>query len=596
MEDLQHEQDVQAVDIFMDPPCDGHISDGDSGDEDNQGVENLNRHQLLAPSEMVIHRVQDDRIDDLNVADDSDMPSTSGTSAQAGSTATSSRTRNVEDSSENTVTRLRPTVHPRRWLKRDLQVHVDDWAAPPPRSVLTLSDKSEPIEFFELFFSEEIIHHIVRQSVLYAVSKDPNTNFCLSSDEIKCFLGILILSGYVPLPRRRMYWEIQDDTHNILVSNSMRRNRFEEILRFLHVADNDDLQPGDKMAKIRPLCDMMNEKFLIYAPIEKNFSVDESMIPYYGRHSCKQHIHGKPIRFGFKAWVAATRLGYCLKADLYRGRSERREIGLGEHVVTKLTESVRNIYPDNKFSIYCDNFFTSPSLLTNLQGNNVKITGTVRQNRVDKCPLKDVKAFKKEPRGFYDFRLDTNDNICAVRWNDNNVVTLLSNEFGVQPLQKASRYSAAMRRRIDIDQPNVIFQYNRFMGGVDRLDANVGVYRIAIGGKKWYIPILMWIIDVAVNNAALLARSMGTNVDTLAFRRSIAKSLLLKYGIPKEHTGPKQRPSLTLPVAVRQHEAQHIILTGQLRRRCAVCHNKTVKMCRKCGVNLHDKCFGAFHD
>ena len=40
------------------------------------------------------------------------------------------------------------------------------------------------------------------------------------------------------------------------------------------------------------------------------------------------------------------------------------------------------------------------------------------------------------------------------------------------------------------------------------------------------MPILMWLIDAVVNNATLLARSHGANVDTLGFRRSIARTLL----------------------------------------------------------------------
>ncbi|GBP64812.1 PiggyBac transposable element-derived protein 3 [Eumeta japonica] len=48
--------------------------------------------------------------------------------------------------------------------------------------------------------------------------------------------------------------------------------------------------------------------------LEEHYSVDEAMIPYYGRHGCKQHIKGKPIRYGFKAWVGATRLGIASNA------------------------------------------------------------------------------------------------------------------------------------------------------------------------------------------------------------------------------------------------------------------------------------------
>lgn len=592
------DEGLQNIEVYLDPPCDGAISDGDSGDENCGDIERLNRHQLLAPAELILQHTQD--IQECEVPD-----SVSTALPPAGQSSTrlsriQSATLEVPTGpvilSTSTQPRSAGSQPPRKWIKRDLRQSVE-WTVPLPRAVHTLSEASEPIDFFELFFDQELVKYIVRHSVMYAVSKDSNTGFTLSSDEIYCFIGILILSGYAPLPRRRMFWELNEDTHNVLVSKSMRRNRFEEIFRYLHVADNDNLRPGDKMAKVRPLFDMMNQKFLIYAPIEKNFSIDESMIMYFGRHGCKQHIHGKPIRFGFKAWEAATRLGYCLQADLYEGRSEARETGLGEHVVTKLTEAIKIVYPDSSFSVYCDNFFTSPSLLSNLQRKNVKITGTARQNRVDKCPLLDVKSFKKEARGFYDYRFDRKDGICAVRWNDNNVVTLLSNEFGVQPIQKAGRYSAALKRRIEIDQPNVVAQYNRFMGGVDRLDANIGTYRIAIRGKKWYTSILTWLVDVTVNNSALLARSMGANVDTLEFRRSIARTLLLKYGTDKTRPlGAHPVKVMTnVPLAVRRHAANHMIMVTQNRKRCAVCKNKTVKMCGTCCVNLHDKCFAKFH-
>lgn len=64
-------------------------------------------------------------------------------------------------------------------------------------------------------------------------------------------------------------------------------------------------------------------------------------------------------------------------------------------------------------------------------------------------------------------------------------------EFGAHPVQKARRYSVAAKQKIDINQPNVVHEYNRYMSGVDRLDANIGICRINIRGKKWYIPITM---------------------------------------------------------------------------------------------------------
>lgn len=101
----------------------------------------------------------------------------------------------------------------------------------------------------------------------------------------------------------------------------MRRRKFEDIFTNLHFINSEsNINSDDKMYKIRPLVDALNELFLQYVPIEHSVSIDESMIPYFGRHGCKQFIRGKPVRFGFKAWVLAQRLGYCIQFDIYQGR------------------------------------------------------------------------------------------------------------------------------------------------------------------------------------------------------------------------------------------------------------------------------------
>ena len=48
-------------------------------------------------------------------------------------------------------------------------------------------------------------------------------------------------------------------------------------------------------------------------------SVDESIIPYYGKHGTKQFIRGKPIRFGFKLWCITSSEGYLFHAEPYCG-------------------------------------------------------------------------------------------------------------------------------------------------------------------------------------------------------------------------------------------------------------------------------------
>ena len=137
---------------------------------------------------------------------------------------------------------------------------------------------------------------------------------------------------------------------------------------------------------------------------QTHLAIDESMVPYYGRHSAKQFIRGErePIRFGYKVYGASTRLWVIAFSYPYQGSGViNSQLGLGGSVVANLIESLPQ--STEKYTIYFDNFFTSLRLINYLSGKNVKATGTVRVNRVEKCPLSSVNAMKKTCRGTYDY-------------------------------------------------------------------------------------------------------------------------------------------------------------------------------------------------
>ena len=122
-------------------------------------------------------------------------------------------------------------------------------------------------------------------------------------------------------------------------------------------------------------------------------------------------------------------------------------------------------------------------------------------------------------------------------WNDNSVVTVISNFYGVEPSQSASRWSQKEGKRINIPQPYAIKQYNHTMGGVivNRLDQNVEDYRSGIRSKKWWWPLMLYCLDVTVQQAWHLYRALPESSvfskDLLCVRREIAKVWLMK--LPK---------------------------------------------------------------
>lgn len=306
-----------------------------------------------------------------------------------------------------------------------------------------------PIEWFENFLDEDVISLLVSESNKYAVKK--NLPGDITTEDMKCFIGILLVSGYSWLPRRRMYWENSPDTKNELISSAMTRDRFDFIFRHLHVNDNLDLQ--DKYTKVRPLVTLLNKKFLEFSPLEEHYGVDEAMIPYYGRHGCKQHIKGKPIRYGFKAWVGATRLGYVLWMEPYQGATTmcnpiHKELGLGASVVLTFCDVLISRGFDLPYHVVFDNFFTGTPLLEEITKKGLRCTGTVRENRTSSCPLITSKLLKKKERGAVDYRTTHDNTFIIAKWHDNNIFSIASNAVGINPKQSAKCFSQVKRETL----------------------------------------------------------------------------------------------------------------------------------------------------
>ena len=81
----------------------------------------------------------------------------------------------------------------------------------------------------------------------------------------------------------------------------MSRERFEDVKKLIYFVDNNNLPAGNKLAKIQPLQDRVNVLLQQFRVFSKNLPIDEQMVQYFGRHSAKMFIRGKPIRFGKKS-------------------------------------------------------------------------------------------------------------------------------------------------------------------------------------------------------------------------------------------------------------------------------------------------------
>ena len=71
--------------------------------------------------------------------------------------------------------------------------------------------------FYRLFIDDEFLSLVAKQTTLYARQH----NALDWEDQLMAFFGVLLLSGYARLPRRRLCWQSDPDVFNDLISRSM---------------------------------------------------------------------------------------------------------------------------------------------------------------------------------------------------------------------------------------------------------------------------------------------------------------------------------------------------------------------------------------
>lgn len=156
---------------------------------------------------------------------------------------------------------------------------------------LTRSSHKSPIELFEMFWNVTHFEDIVTQSEQYSREKIQIAHLKPQKKSWKFISYPYYIRIYSPLPIRDWYWCLDDDLNNMAISKAISRNRFREILKNLHFAENSELTQNDKFGKVRPLIKHLNGRFMAYMPKStKNVDVDESMIPYYSQHSYTQSM------------------------------------------------------------------------------------------------------------------------------------------------------------------------------------------------------------------------------------------------------------------------------------------------------------------
>ena len=112
------------------------------------------------------------------------------------------------------------------------------------------------LDFLELFFTSEVWQLSVTQTNLYAEQKrepaERSVWYPVTENEMKAWLSLCLNMGLVTKPNISACWSTDPVLSSPFLTSVMSRTRFQQILFYLHFADNNLASPHDSEEHKKP--------------------------------------------------------------------------------------------------------------------------------------------------------------------------------------------------------------------------------------------------------------------------------------------------------------------------------------------------------
>lgn len=236
-----------------------------------------------------------------------------------------------------------------------------------------------PIEIFSLFFNHNVFEEITNQTNLNSLQNKKDAEK-ITIQEVKAYIEILILMGIIHLPSTRDYWS-SDEVLTNYIKTIMSRNKYDEINSVFHLNDNNQIYKSDPLlSKIALLLGITNGFSNFFNPGQE-ITIDESVIPFYGRSNFMVYNPLKPDKWGYKVFMLCDSFsGYCLDMEIYYGKpfSEKYKSMYGTKFSKAIVLHLLTNYKGKNHILFIDNYYTSLSLSISLCENKIFTTGTIK--------------------------------------------------------------------------------------------------------------------------------------------------------------------------------------------------------------------------
>ena len=117
--------------------------------------------------------------------------------------------------------------------------------------------------------------------------------------EMKKFLGLIFVTGIVRKPKLELYWSTRGIFQTPIFSQTMSRNRFQLIQRYLYFSDNNAAGTNeDRLYKICTILDIVITNFRTNYIPDREISLDEGMLGWWGRLRFRVYNPGRITKYG----------------------------------------------------------------------------------------------------------------------------------------------------------------------------------------------------------------------------------------------------------------------------------------------------------
>ncbi|KAK3275529.1 hypothetical protein CYMTET_16345 [Cymbomonas tetramitiformis] len=359
----------------------------------------------------------------------------------------------------------------------------------PSVTMAHLKSTSHPIEFFNMFLTEDFRHSTMLThsnanawknragSAMYPLF----TQF--TEDEIDKFIGLHIRHGLSPVPNIRLLWAnplesfvYGDERVQRLFPRGVQR--FKELRAFLHISDPYRKASQDKpFIKIQDIIDHVISNSKHNWVLGRFLSLDEIDIGFQGRFAHKDKIK-------------------------YKGEGD------GILMDAICDSGATQLCPQHWNTLFFDNLFTSKNFLDWLYARNKFGSGVCRTSGrgLPGCVVQDVAKKKAELEaavGTVKVARSADFKVIAFSVYDAKPVHVMTSyHTAVKPVDKTRQvFDSYTQKKVDFHYTrlNVIDDYNYNMNGVDReAPYELGgawcwdtVWLVSVQEEKWCYPAIL---------------------------------------------------------------------------------------------------------